>query len=203
MKPTYSQITNSLIDLYKSQDKSLDKLLNDPIFLALPIDAQLEIARTNSELIRQGSKGPSALDSLKTSLKAGVLSGLSTAAFGAITLPKNPHLLTGVAMGGLAVGTGVGVAAGIASYIKNSRNYEKTNKYLDQISRYKDLDSAVDLLHHKRTENAPSTGGLINNPNLYQNFIDKGIPAGVSLAHESYRNILAQRTSAAQQNART
>lgn len=75
------QVFLNLIEKYKNEDKSLDRILRDPIFKDIPIAERVDLLKKYGHVIRQGSKVDStywkdlALGSVGTAIAGSIAAG--------------------------------------------------------------------------------------------------------------------------------
>lgn len=153
-------IVHNLVESYKQKKSSTQDLLRDPIFLSLPATKQLEVVQSYSGIMADGGIPPNIPKILLKALRSGATTGLIAALPISILMKTMPGRVMIGGMGAVT-GAGLGLVGGILTAKGEKDRYETTNKYLVQLSKNKEVPTALKILDVNRNYEPRTLSAII------------------------------------------
>ncbi len=161
-----NQVILSLLNFYKNEGIDLHYLLDDPLFVKLPLSLRIEMIKNNAKQIHQGMSGSMTRRDWnvlgKDMLFQGILGGMTGAAAAATTAKLFVGGKIAPAAIALAVSSGVGSGLGLSLLRNYGRTSERKNlrTYVEKVVENPSDQAAFDVIVKRnlqrmnRTENS-------------------------------------------------
>jgi hypothetical protein len=159
------KIVNALVEAYKQKDVSLEALINDPLFRAMPPERQVEAIQGYAGILSVGGKAPKAHKILARIAGQGAVYGAMSFGLPASMsrLPLSEKFgLTGL---GAVIGMSLGGLSGAYEYYKDKKSFDQIQKGLKTVQRTGNMTDAVKVLTTRRqTAGNPYLGKILDAP---------------------------------------